>query len=189
MKKIFLLIGIGLVTVAITIFFVIKNGEYKNPGEFLSLVINNSKKTEKIDIEGYKAEARDAQRINDLNFLSDFLKIHMIKVKPEDLVNCVPSKIYSSLIVSSNKYSRNVNGTGWLPLDLNKSIASSGVSVLPYDFVNTGKYIYTFSCNVGDRSFELNAVLESPKNLSKMVGDKGNNNSVYEIGTNLNLIP
>ncbi len=88
---------------------------------------------------------------------------------------------------------RNVDGTGWIPVDFNSLDIGSPIPSLPVDPINsttTGLY-YTYSTG---GSWELTANLESKKN--KMSGDRdvvstdgGDNYSLLEVGNNLSLSP
>jgi len=84
------------------------------------------------------------------------------------------------------------DGTGWLSFDVSAYLAA-----LPLDPRNgdtftdalgvsrTGKYLY-FSDGSG---YELNCYLESAANANKYGTDGGNEAGVYEVGTDLTLLP
>jgi hypothetical protein len=86
-----------------------------------------------------------------------------------------------------------VDGTGWIPVPLNLISSGSPLSKLPIDPVNatsTGNY-YTYTPG---GSWELTTILESQK--QKMGGgsdktstDGGSYPELYEVGTNLTLLP
>ena len=84
------------------------------------------------------------------------------------------------------------NPPGWLPVP----IATSSLVQLPslpidprnsLDASTQNSFYYTFACNLSDLSFELNARLEIKTN--EMQNDGGDVNSLYEVGTNLNILP
>lgn len=84
------------------------------------------------------------------------------------------------------------DGTGWLSFDV-----SDYLPALPLDPRNgltfddaggvsrTGKYLY-FS---DGSAYELNCYLESEDNVGKYGTDGGNEGGVYEVGTDLTLLP
>lgn len=88
---------------------------------------------------------------------------------------------------------RKVDGSGWLPVNLLQFSAGSPLSSLPVDPVNTtstGEF-YTY---VPGGSWELTASMESTKNKiggsnDKTSTDKGSHSGLYEIGSNLSLLP
>jgi prepilin-type N-terminal cleavage/methylation domain-containing protein len=61
------------------------------------------------------------------------------------------------------------------------------IPALPKDPINDdGVHVYTFSSTASD--YEINAILESTSNTEKMLNDGGNDDAVFEVGTNLTLI-
>jgi type II secretory pathway pseudopilin PulG len=86
---------------------------------------------------------------------------------------------------SNDTDSRKSNGTGWIKVDLT-SQKSVGVPILPLDPINDNKFFYTF---VSDGSgWEITVPLESNFYKAKMATDGGNNENMYEVGTNLTLV-
>jgi prepilin-type N-terminal cleavage/methylation domain-containing protein len=91
---------------------------------------------------------------------------------------CAPTSTY-----------RNVNGTGWLPIDLTQISFKSPLGTLPVDPVNTtttGSY-YTYV--TGSNKYELAAILESQKYASQEALDGGSDPASYEAGSDLTLAP
>jgi prepilin-type N-terminal cleavage/methylation domain-containing protein len=84
------------------------------------------------------------------------------------------------------------NPPGWLPVPIATSSLVQLPS-LPIDPRNSSNastpnsFYYTFACNLSDLSFELNARLEIKTN--EMQNDGGDVNALYEVGTNLNILP
>jgi prepilin-type N-terminal cleavage/methylation domain-containing protein len=84
------------------------------------------------------------------------------------------------------------NPPGWLPVPIATSSLVQLPS-LPIDPRNSSNastpnsFYYTFACNLSDLSFELNARLEIKTN--EMQNDGGDVNSLYEVGTNLTILP
>lgn len=102
--------------------------------------------------------------------------------------------------------SRAINGTGWVGFNFTGlgSNPTPAISTLPIDPVNTGCILdvsnapaptlgsscYAFKYNNTDKTFELDAILESIKyktTQAKMQNDGGNNPNFYEVGTNTGL--
>lgn len=93
-----------------------------------------------------------------------------------------------------------VDGTGWLPVNLVSLSGGSPISNMPTDPVNTvataaapasTDLVYRYVCSEKTLKYELNAVLESvafKTDDPKMTKDGGNNNSYYEVGTDLSLL-
>jgi hypothetical protein len=77
---------------------------------------------------------------------------------------------------------------GWIKFTINtgKTGLSKYLATLPVDPTNTGTLVYTYASD-GD-SYELDTVLESNDNITKMTTDGGNDNNVFEVGTSLTII-
>ncbi|MDO8619051.1 MAG: prepilin-type N-terminal cleavage/methylation domain-containing protein [Candidatus Daviesbacteria bacterium] len=86
---------------------------------------------------------------------------------------------------SSNNDGRSANGSGWLKVSI-ETQKSVSMPTLPIDPLNDGNYHYAYCANGND--WELATKLESSSQANKMRGDGGNDNNLYEVGTNLNLI-
>ncbi len=83
---------------------------------------------------------------------------------------------------------RNIDGTGWIPINFSALSIGSPLSNLPIDPINqtsTSQY-YTY---VTGGSYELTATLESEKYSDKATTDGGIDPSSLEIGSDLNLSP
>lgn len=125
-------------------------------------------------------QARDSQRVLDLNTLKSAISLYLADVGPP--LKCQTGEIYSS------KYgSIAVDGSGWFPVDFTAIRYGAPFYTLKTDPINNGEYFYSYACNTTRSTFELNAVLESGKESS--ANDGGNNPSVYEVGTSLDIIP
>lgn len=94
---------------------------------------------------------------------------------------------------SSNVDTRAADGTGWVSVNLSSS-KSVSVPTLPVDPTNNLVNHYTYCAN--DDAWEINAVLESDQQKSKMANDGGPNaadnatdaTGRYEVGSSLALI-
>lgn len=96
------------------------------------------------------------------------------------------------------------NGGGWIPVDFSDIPGGSPISNLPLDPTNTvstspvaGDLAYRYACQLAGGAnpstvFEINAALESDAFTStddKRTKDGGDNDNMYEVGTNLKLLP
>lgn len=111
---------------------------------------------------------------------------------------------------TTGSYSANpgkIDGTGWIPINLKALTSGTPISSFPVDPVNSvsttansGDLVYRYACQNGSPSagkpayvFEIDTVLESsayttaPDN--KMANDGGDNNSYFEQGNSLNVLP
>jgi len=102
---------------------------------------------------------------------------------------------------SSPAVGRSVNGSGWLPVDFASTTSGSPVGTLPMDPLNTdgtgpsksaGGFFYSYDTN--GTTYKLSAFMESVKystnganDVESNSFDGGNNNYVYEQGSNLAL--
>lgn len=97
----------------------------------------------------------------------------------------------------------NVNGSGWIPVNFTELSQGSPITNLPLDPINSvatttapvsTDLVYRYACQhttvdgKAQYSYEIDAQLESGDMLGKKNQDGGDNDSFYEIGTNLNLI-
>ena len=91
------------------------------------------------------------------------------------------------------------DSNGWLPINFSSLPGGSPISNLPIDPVNTiadkanptmTDLVYRYVCSEKTLGYEINATLESTAYTItdlKMASDGGNNDSYYEVGTNLEL--
>ncbi|MFA5997414.1 MAG: prepilin-type N-terminal cleavage/methylation domain-containing protein [Candidatus Paceibacterota bacterium] len=99
-----------------------------------------------------------------------------------------------------------VDGTGWIPVNLKALTGGTPIASFPVDPVNTVSatvastdLVYRYACQNGSDVagkpayvFELDAVLESQAYKTdelRMTRDGGDNDSYYETGNTLNLLP
>lgn len=123
--------------------------------------------------------SRDAQRLTDLSSINQAINA---EIKANEDVNLCGKYEVPCLGVST-KQSTAVDGNGWVMAPL-KTLAK-----LPTDPINSvdqnRAYIY---CSDG-LNWELNTLLESDKQEGRMMNDKGDNDSLYETGSDLTLCP
>ena len=94
----------------------------------------------------------------------------------------------------------NVDGTGWLPINLSALPGGSPISNMPVDPVNSiataaapssTDLVYRYVCSEETLKYEINATLESKAftvDDPKITKDGGNNSNYYEVGTDLTLL-
>lgn len=80
------------------------------------------------------------------------------------------------------------DGTGWVKVKFD-STGPITASTLPVDPINSGQYVYVYATNATGDKWEINATLESEKEMWRMGQDGGNNPNKYEIGLNLAILP
>lgn len=145
------------------------------------------------------AQARDATRISDLDQIKGAVGIYLTSVSSPTftagpfstndatcgLGTCTVRTIYS------------VDGAGWVAINLASSTGGSPIPTLPRDPTNNATYQYAYKGDDTNKTFELNARLESEKERTKMTTDGGDKNTCgatwndttcyYEIGTDAGL--
>lgn len=134
---------------------------------------------------------RDAARLSDLANLQSAINVAVQESTGSGTVAvlCKASGTYPCN-GSSNTGTRVPDGTGWVKTDMS-SQKSVSVPTLPVDPINSSVYHYTYC---GDKdAWEIDTVLESEQQKSKMANDGGNENNLdltgrYEVGSNLTLI-
>ncbi len=158
-------------------------------------------------------QARDSRRISDVNTLSGAISLYLADkaVSPNLAATFGYTACYLSTIsgngTSTTKCSvfagagaalnasanqtnyRKINSLGWLPV--NFATISIGVpfATLPIDPINDANFYYAYAAT-STLTFELDAFMESQKYAASGTKDTestdgGDNNNVYETGTNL----
>jgi prepilin-type N-terminal cleavage/methylation domain-containing protein len=94
----------------------------------------------------------------------------------------------------------NVDGTGWIPVNLSSLTGGSPISNWPIDPTNSitslssvtnADLVYRYGCLSSSMTFEVDAKLESESYTvqdNKLTSDGGNNTLLYEVGTNLSVL-
>lgn len=154
--------------------------------------------------------ARDSQRLSDLRVLSSAISYYLADQTSPNLTNsttandlCVggtTATIFATATAPTtlpgtwawtNSTVRTVAGAGWLKIDFTGS--GSPIGQLPMDPSNTGpagnpSLYYAFACETS-LNYEINAQLESTSYATKASGDGGDLETVYEVGTDLTILP
>ncbi len=169
------------------------------------------------------AQARDSERISDLGALHSTLALYLGTVPNPILGTTGSCYVYSasagagfsakcggtastaddrasSTTTGVKSASKNVDGSGWIPVDFTAIAAGSPFSVLPSDPVNDASstagspvgLFYVYIPDQVNKTYEINANLESIRfstggNDDKESADGGSSNQLYEVGTKLDL--
>lgn len=149
-------------------------------------------------------QGRDSTRISDLANINSAISLYLADVNTSTwtgvnsnycyvhasagATNCTARFSGGTLATSSSQL---VNGTGWIPINLNLISSASPLPRYPVDPTNVSPYYYAFKVSSTYGFYEINALLESSKYNSQAVNDGGNSNStstpIYEVGTDLSL--
>lgn len=129
---------------------------------------------------------RDAARLTDLANLQSAINVAVQDSTGSGVIAvlCKGSDAYPCN-GSSNTNTRSSDGTGWVKTDLSTQ-KSVSVPTLPIDPINDTTDHYTYCAN--NDAWEIDAVLESDQQKGKMGTDGGNEDTRYEVGSNLTLI-
>jgi len=141
------------------------------------------------------AEARDGQRFSDVAAVRDAVVFYTGTVSSPTIgttVGCTAGGAtgFSGAPVCGTTGVYKVDGTGWVDVDLTAATGGSPLATLPRDPTNSTTYFYSYRGENTNKTFEVDAVLESTR--YKITEDKdgkdgGDNSSFYEVGTNLYL--
>jgi prepilin-type N-terminal cleavage/methylation domain-containing protein len=146
------------------------------------------------------AQARDSQRIYDMNTLSNATALYLTTVSGPSLQGgggtcgtnfwATVAGVTNPFTVSGAQiadYARTVDGNGWVPVNFSSISGGSPISALPIDPTNTTTYFYAYSCDNTNKWFEFDSHMEStryknggPDDVEKT--DGGNKDDFYEVG-------
>jgi len=128
--------------------------------------------------------SRDASRLSDLNNLQKAINIVVQDSSTGGSILC--TGVSSPCTGRSDTGTRALDGSGWVKTNFTGQSTIS-IPTLPVDPSNNSTLHYTYYSDSTD--YEINAVLESAQQISKMTTDGGNNNTAFETGTKLTLMP
>ncbi len=167
--------------------------------------------------QGYLITAKDIRRISDLRILESALKTYLtatpspnlgpankgIDESSSTIFISVPfdkedvrtqiliwnGKTYYFSQVDSKEYFKK-DGNGWIPVNFTL-LPYPQLSVLPVDPLNSygKKFFYSYVFNRTSSTFEINANLEFIDYDKSIAADGGDNQNIYEVGNDLNLMP
>lgn len=145
------------------------------------------------------AQARDSQRMSDLDSVKSAIALYLTEVTSPTLTAgpFSTSNATCGLGTCEVKDLYTVNGDGWVGVDLSAITGGSPIPSLPRDPTNNATYQYAYKGDNTNKTFELNARLESQKHRSKMTTDGGDDSTCgatwddatcyYEVGTDPDL--
>src|SRR3989344_4935004 len=129
------------------------------------------------------AQARDGQRIADLDNVRSAVGLFLATATTTtgtfiSSTTCMvgTSSPFATTTCATNT-STAVDGTGWVTINFNYNSGGSPIAALPTDPVNDSIYFYSWTSNLSNLTFEIDARLESQKHIDKMTADGGNNNT------------
>lgn len=146
-------------------------------------------------------QARDSSRVSDMSMIKNAISIYFStasQISMGDSGKCYVSSaettercggLFSGAYTETNAtISENIDGTGWLPIDLTLVPSGAPIGAFPVDPINDSTHYYAFAASSTRSTYELNANMESKKysqNGSKDVEstDGGNMDDWYEVGT------
>jgi prepilin-type N-terminal cleavage/methylation domain-containing protein len=146
------------------------------------------------------AQARDSQRIYDMNTLSNATALYLTTVNSPSLQGgggICQTNFWSYVASAPTPFShsateitiaaRTTDGNGWVPVNYSSISGGSPISVLPIDPINNTTYFYSYACDNTNRWFEFDSHMESDKyktggTSDVQTGDGGDNVNYYEVG-------
>ncbi|MDP3953568.1 MAG: type II secretion system protein, partial [bacterium] len=137
------------------------------------------------------AQARDSQRLQDLASVNSALSLYVASVSSPTFTagpfstasttcthgaGCTLQAVYT------------VAGSGWVAVDLTDISGGSPLATLPRDPTNSATYQYVYMGDNTNKTWELNAVMESTKfantgDSDVESTDGGDDDDAFEIGT------
>jgi len=160
-------------------------------------------------------QARDSNRVSDLGTLKTALSLYLTDVSSPNLASSSAGYAACYLSTTSNNGTttdkcgvfsgafapnmsstaatyKNIDSTGWVPVNLKQFSAGTPFSALPTDpLKNNTNYYYAYAaCSNG--TFEIDAFMESKKYNASGTNDVvstdgGSSNLIYEVGNSLAL--
>lgn len=152
-------------------------------------------------------EARDARRIADLSQMNQAVLLTMSSSVPSlgscagstaprcyqnvGASNCVARYVATTPAMTANTIaSQSVAGSGWVPINLTLATLGAPLTAWPIDQRNNGTYFYSYMCDTAGH-WEFTANMESTRystGTDDAEGkDGGNQDTLFEIGTNVGL--
>ena len=153
------------------------------------------------------AQARDSQRISDVNMVKKAVDLFIVDNSTTSLG--VANRVYISIpdssiscanitglptlpatwqyVCATSANLRNINGTGWLPLDFTQVKGGSPIPYLPIDPQNDQTLTKYYQYIPGTNTFELTALMESEKQANAAAKDGGIDPGRLEVGSDVSL--
>lgn len=150
-------------------------------------------------------QARDSNRISDLNTLKSAISLYLADVSSPSLgtsLTCYTSlaapgtttctAFFPTSTATSTSNNRTVAGSGWIPINFSAISSGAPIGTLPLDPTNNLNYFYAYISSSTSLTFKLAARTESVKFSASGTADVastdgGSSNLWYETGTALGL--
>ena len=136
------------------------------------------------------AQARDSQRMSDLSSVKSAIALYLATASSPTLGTEARATFSTTCwftcagaATCTLNATTTVDGNGWVGVALTGTTGGSPLSALPLDPSQTATYQYAYDGNDTDKTFELNANLESDKYDNLETTDGGNCATAYEVGT------
>lgn len=156
------------------------------------------------------AQARDSNRLSDLDTLRRAIALYIVDTGgsvgtptttyisiPDPTAgaggnNCsglglIPATGWAFHCASTSTY-KNVDGTGWLPVNFTTMSSKLPFSALPVDMKNTTSGYYYAYTPAGDSTFSITGLLESTKYLRGVNPNQTYDWARYAVGSNFQLV-
>ena len=142
------------------------------------------------------AQARDSQRMSDLGSIKSAIALYLATATSTTITAAQRSTFSTTCwfgtacaagAATCTIASTTVDGTGWVAVNLTGTTGGSPLSALPLDPSQTAIYQYAYNGEDTNKTFELNAQLESTKYFGLEATDGGNCTDIYEVGTDAGL--
>lgn len=143
----------------------------------LILILKPSKVLEK---------SRDAERFADIKTLSAAINQYLADSYDFQKLTGPYSSIDTGFISDAER--QNIDGTGWIPLNFKLISTGTPFESLPIDPLNNSTNYYRLGVSTSNKTYEIDGVFENPENITKHSTDSGNNQNVYELGTDLTIL-
>ena len=145
----------------------------------------------------YLRQARDSQRLGDVAAIKGALDLYVSATSSPSLGQCpsmgtparctvsgAPSPFTTNTTACGSNIGTGVNGNAanWIDVNFASMAGGSPLTKLPVDPTNNATYYYAYACENVNKTYQLDAKLESVKYSPMMTTDGGNNPSFYEVG-------
>ncbi|MFC1722364.1 type II secretion system protein [Patescibacteria group bacterium] len=128
-------------------------------------------------------KARDSQRLQDMDTLN---KAMGLALADTEITLTATGACATCDSLTGAQTVEGVNGWVKFAIPTGKTGLTKYLPTLPIDPVNTGANVYTYGSTVN--GYEINTVLESVDNASKLTTDGGNSAAAFEVGTDLTIL-
>jgi len=152
------------------------------------------------------AQARDSRRVEDLNNVRSAINFYLTTVSSPSMqaAGTCGTNYWGTVAGATENFTAaptqhanvavTVAGAGWVPVDFTAVSGGAPLAALPNDPINpdTAAQSYTYQCNDTNKTFELNANMESSRYAQGGADDVestdgGDITTIYEVGNDPGL--